>query len=155
MFITDLLYLKDDEELHKRVFHGNGVELIKLEATKLHNVQHFGANRFEDVCNKFFFKIPRDIIRKVVSNCTTCRQTEPLKMKETHIHILAKRPMKKLMIDLIDMQRYKVQNEGNAWILTIIDVYSKFALVFPLVKKSGIEVSKNLESLFYTNTGHL
>ncbi|KAF7685384.1 Gypsy retrotransposon integrase-like protein 1 [Cucumispora dikerogammari] len=51
------------------------------------------------------------------------------------------------------MQRYKDQNEGNAWILTIIDVYSKFAWAFPLVKKSGIEVSKNFESLFYTNTG--
>ncbi|KAF7694730.1 hypothetical protein CDIK_1988 [Cucumispora dikerogammari] len=66
MLITDLLYLKDDEGLHKRVLHGNDIELMKLEATKLHNVQHFGANRFEDVCNKFFFKIPRDIIREVL-----------------------------------------------------------------------------------------
>ncbi|KAF7685278.1 hypothetical protein CDIK_3971 [Cucumispora dikerogammari] len=97
MLITDLLYLKDDEGLHKRVIHENDVELMKLEATKLHNVQHFEANRFEDVCNKFFFKIPRDIIREVVSNCTTCRQTQPLKIKETQIHILAKRPMERLM----------------------------------------------------------
>ncbi|KAF7685701.1 hypothetical protein CDIK_3549 [Cucumispora dikerogammari] len=82
MLFTDLLYLKDDEELHKRVLHGNDVELIKLEATKLHNVQHFRANRFENVCNKFFFKIPKNIINEFVSNCTTCRQAQPLKIKK-------------------------------------------------------------------------
>ncbi|KAF7685285.1 hypothetical protein CDIK_3966 [Cucumispora dikerogammari] len=114
ILITDLLYLKDDEGLHKRVFYANDVELIKLEVTKLHNVQHFVTNRFEDVCNKFFFKIPRDIIREVVSNCTTCGQAQPLKVKKTQIHILAKRPMERLIIDLIDMQSYKELNEGYA-----------------------------------------
>ncbi|KAF7685800.1 hypothetical protein CDIK_3451 [Cucumispora dikerogammari] len=143
MLITDLLYLKIDEGLHKRVFHANDVKLMKLKVTKLHNVQHFEANRFEDVYNNFFFKIPRDIIREVVSNCTTCRQAQPFKVKETQIHILAKRPMERLMIDLIDMQRYKELNEGYVWILTVIDVYSKFTWAFSLVKKSGIEVSKN------------
>ncbi|KAF7685703.1 putative uncharacterized transposon-derived protein F54H12.3 [Cucumispora dikerogammari] len=60
--------------------------------------------------------------------------------------------MERLIIDLIDMKRNKNQKKSNAWILTIIDVYSKSAWAFFLVKKFSIEVSKNLESLFYTNT---
>jgi transposase InsO family protein len=58
------------------------------------------------------------------------------------------------MIDLIDMTRYKKINDGFCWVLTIIDVYSKFAWAFPLKSKSGEEVTKNLEFLFYKLTGY-
>lgn len=153
ILINNDLFIKDEGNLHKRVLHGEDIDLMKLETKKIHNLQHYGVNRFEEICNQFFFKIPRDIIREVVSNCTTCAQAQPLKTKETQVHIVAQRPMERLMIDLVDMQRYKSCNKENAWILTIIDVYSKFAWAFPMFKKTGVEVSKNLEELFYRNTG--
>ncbi|KAF9752814.1 Gag-Pol polyprotein, partial [Nosema granulosis] len=153
IMINKVLYLKDKEGLHKRVFHSEDVELMKLETTKLHKEKHYGFNRFEEHCNQYFFKIPREIVREVVTRCTTCAQAQPLKVKETQVHILAQRPMERLMIDLVDMQKYKDDNGGYAWILTVIDVYSKFAWAFPLFKKSGFEVTTNLEAHFYRNTG--
>lgn len=153
MLINNELYLRNEEGLHRKVFHMEDTDHMILETKKIHKIKHYGVNRFEDVCNDLFFKIPRDIIRDVVANCTTCAQSQPLKTKETQVHILASRPMERLMIDLIDMQRYKDTNKGYAWILTIIDVYSKWAWAFPIFKKSGVEVSETLEALFYRHTG--
>lgn len=153
ILLKNELYLKNEEGLHKKVFHNEDIDRMILETKKIHKIKHYGVNRFEDVCNELFFKIPRNIIRDVVSSCTTCAQAQPLKTKEKFVHILAKRPMERLMIDLIDMQRYKESNKQYGWILTVIDVYSKFAWAFPLFKKSGVEVSETLEALFFRNTG--
>ncbi|KAF9761072.1 Transposon Tf2-11 polyprotein [Nosema granulosis] len=126
---------------------------MKIETTLFHKKKHYGVNRFEEECNQFYFKIPRDIIRKVLSDCVVCSQSQPLKVKEKQVHILAKRLMERLMIDLIDMKKYKEENVGYSWILTIIEVYSKFSWVFPLKTKTGKEVAETLESFFYRFTG--
>ncbi|KAF9760816.1 hypothetical protein NGRA_3009 [Nosema granulosis] len=148
------LYLKEEEGLHKKVFHGEDTGHMILETKKIYKIKQYGVNRFGDVCNVLFFKIPRDIIRDVVANCTTCAQAQHLKTKETQVLILASRPMKRPMFDLIDMQRYTDSKKKEyACILTIIDVCSKWALTFPLFKKSGVQVSEILEALFYRHTG--
>ncbi|KAG0442126.1 hypothetical protein DMUE_0515 [Dictyocoela muelleri] len=69
-------------------------------------------------------------IQEVVSKYTTCAQAQPIKIKETQVHIAAKITMERLMLDIVDMQRYKDLNERYAWILTIIDVYLKVAWTF-------------------------
>lgn len=153
IIIENLLYLKDNEGLHKRVFHGEQEDLMELEAKRFHKSNHYGINRFEHACKEQYFKIPRTITRKVVADCVTCSQSQPLKTKETQVHIVAKCPMERLMIDLIDMKKYKEVNCGFTFILTVIDVYSKFAWAFPLIKKSGKEVVDKLETLFLTCTG--
>jgi transposase InsO family protein len=53
---------------------------------------------------------------------------------------------------MIDITRYKTLNDGYAWILTIIDAYSKFAWAFSIKNKSGAKVVKNLKFLFYNLT---
>ncbi len=149
IILNGQLFLRDEENLHKRVLCEDEKDVIELEAIKFHKTNHFGVNRFEALCKEHFFKIPRDIIRKVVSECNTCMQGQPLKVKETQKHITASRPMERLMIDLIDIKIYKSSNSGYAWILTIIDVYSKFGWAFPLKAKSGMDVSSTLSSLFF------
>ncbi|KAF9762098.1 hypothetical protein NGRA_2221 [Nosema granulosis] len=154
MLINNEVYLKNEEELDKKVFHMEGTDHMILETKKIHKNKHFGVNRFEDVCNDLFFKTPRDIIRDVVvANYTTCAQAQPLKTKETQVYILSSRPMVRPIFDFIDIQRHKDSNKGYAWILNIIDVYLKVAWAFPLYKKSGVEVPKPLEPLFYRHTG--
>ncbi|KAG0436369.1 putative uncharacterized transposon-derived protein F54H12.3 [Dictyocoela muelleri] len=61
--------------------------------------------------------------------------------------------MEILMIDLIDMKRYKEENVGYSWILTTIDVYSKFSWAFPLKTKARKEVADTFELFFYRFTG--
>jgi len=50
--------------------------------------------------------------------------------------------------DLIDMQLYSKFNKGYRYLLTIIDVFSKFAWVIPLKTKAGTNVVKAFEAVF-------
>jgi transposase InsO family protein len=65
----------------------------------------------------------------------------------------ATRQMERLMIDLIDMSQYKLDDEGFAWIMSVLDVFSKFAWAIPLKNKSGLEFSQRLKELFLRHTG--
>ena len=43
--------------------------------------------------------------------------------------------------DVIDMQSFSKQNKGIKYLLTVIDVFSKFVWIIPLKRKTGHEVS--------------
>ena len=43
--------------------------------------------------------------------------------------------------DLIDMQSFSKQNRGTKYLLTVIDVFSKFVWIMPLKRKAGQEVA--------------
>lgn len=49
--------------------------------------------------------------------------------------------------DLIDVARYKHQNDGICYLLTAIDVFSKRAWAIPIQTKSGVNVSSALQSI--------
>jgi Integrase core domain/Chromo (CHRromatin Organisation MOdifier) domain len=50
--------------------------------------------------------------------------------------------------DLIDMRQYSRFNKGYKYILTIIDCFSKYLIVFPLKIKSKFEIIKCFKKLF-------
>lgn len=50
--------------------------------------------------------------------------------------------------DLIDVQRLKKENDGFAFLLTVIDVLSKFAWIVPLKNKTGSTLVKAFETIF-------
>ena len=43
--------------------------------------------------------------------------------------------------DLIDVQAFSKDNNGIKYLLTVIDVFSKFVWIFPLKRKTGQEVA--------------
>ena len=43
------------------------------------------------------------------------------------------------------MRKYKNYNKNYAYILTVIDNFTKYAFAFPLKSKTGSEVAKNLQ----------
>lgn len=44
--------------------------------------------------------------------------------------------------DLVDMSAYEDENDGYKWILTVIDIFSKFAWAGAVKSKRGVDVSK-------------
>lgn len=50
--------------------------------------------------------------------------------------------------DLVEMQHYSRENKGYRYILTVIDIFSRFAYALPLKNKTGIEVANALDMLF-------
>ncbi|XP_046750602.1 uncharacterized protein LOC124413859 [Diprion similis] len=49
--------------------------------------------------------------------------------------------------DLVDMITYAGQNKGYKYMLTIIDIFSKYAWAVPIKSKSGDDVTKAIESV--------
>ena len=50
--------------------------------------------------------------------------------------------------DLVDMQEFAKQNKGHKYLLTVIDVFSKFAFTVPLKTKSAKELHSTFAKLF-------
>ena len=50
--------------------------------------------------------------------------------------------------DLVDMQEFSNQNSNHRYILTVIDVFSKFAWVQPLVNKTSGSIINAFKTIF-------
>ena len=50
--------------------------------------------------------------------------------------------------DLVDMQKLSKWNKGYKYLLMILDLFSKYGWIVPLKTKTGLELSKALESNF-------
>ena len=50
--------------------------------------------------------------------------------------------------DLVDMQPYKDENRGCSYLLTVIDMFSKYAFVVPLKNKSGATLKVAFKDIF-------
>jgi transposase InsO family protein len=150
IIIDGQLYLKSCDNLHKKVLIQEHEVANKLEVLKLHDEKHYGHNRLYAHCKKLFFSVPRQLVRQVVAECVVCAKSLPLKTKEKMKHIIAMRPWERIMIDLIDLRSYKESNQGFCWILTTIDVFSKFTQTYPLKKKSAQEVVQCMQKLIHS-----
>ena len=50
--------------------------------------------------------------------------------------------------DLVEMQKFARLNKGYQYLLTCIDIFSKYAFVVPLKDKKGINVKNSLQKIF-------
>ena len=50
--------------------------------------------------------------------------------------------------DIVDMQKFAKQNNGIKYLVTVIDVFSKYAFAFPVKTKSAVDVTSGFEKLF-------
>ena len=51
-------------------------------------------------------------------------------------------------MDLVDMQKLSRWNKGNKYLLTVIDVLSKYAWAVPIKSKSSQEIIRRLERIY-------
>ena len=50
--------------------------------------------------------------------------------------------------DLVEMQKFAKLNKGYQYLLTCIDIFSKYSWVIPLTEKKGINVKNALQKIF-------
>lgn len=50
--------------------------------------------------------------------------------------------------DLVDMQKYKTQNKNINYILTVMDIFSKYAWAIPIKKKTGNDIAEAFQNIF-------
>ncbi|KRH92404.1 transposable element [Pseudoloma neurophilia] len=152
IMIGEKLYLKgENPNEHKKVIITEDLDMQELYAQLTHiSTSHIGVNKLENLLNTHYFGIKREIIRKVVADCEACSKSQPLKHNGPLKNITAKKPFERLQIDLIDLRRYKNENSGFSWVLTIIDVFSKYAFVQPMKSKTAENTAISLSEIFDT-----
>ena len=78
-------------------------------------------------------------------------------LKELHKPKRKNYPRRKIIVnyinkifaaDLVEMQKFAKLNKGYRYLLTCIDIFSKFALVIPFKDKKGINVKNALQRIF-------
>jgi len=74
---------------------------------------------------------------------------KPVRRKFNRRSTLASGINDQFQADLIDMQKHKNSNSNHGYILTVVDVFSKFSWAKPLKSKSGKEVAQKLGKEFY------
>ena len=65
---------------------------------------------------------------------------------------LTSAPNMQFQADLMDLQKFKRQNKGFAYILVVIDIFSRKLFAFPLKNKLGKSVTAAFEKLFRQHT---
>ena len=73
---------------------------------------------------------------------------KPIRKNFKRNPIIASRPNEDWQADLVDLQEYSRSNSGYKYLLTIIDVFSKYAFVAPLKSKGAVEVKNNFAKIF-------
>lgn len=76
----------------------------------------------------------------------TLHRTAPIKYKRNRVVVYGKD--QQFQADLVDLSAYSKENDNIKFLLTCIDVFSKYAWTRVLKNKTGQEVSKAFESIF-------
>ena len=76
---------------------------------------------------------------------------KPTRRRFPTLRVLVFGPDEQWAADLIDVQKLKRDNKGTNYLLTVVDVFSKYAWVLPIKQKTGPRVAEVLATLFKTS----
>ena len=76
---------------------------------------------------------------------------KPTRRRFPTSRVLVFGPDEQWAADLVDVQRLKRDNKGTNYLLTVVDVFSKYAWVVPIKQKTGPLVAQALATLFETD----
>ena len=98
--------------------------------------------------------------KKNAQNLTASIQWQEKLADELHKPIRRNFPKRRVIVhnvadfwcsDLVDMQKLSKLNKGYKYLLMVLDLFSKYGWIVPLKTKTGLEVSKAFESIFWQN----
>ncbi|PRP73081.1 hypothetical protein PROFUN_16801 [Planoprotostelium fungivorum] len=108
-----------------------------------------GLHRSASRHNIFKLEFTVDDIRNFLSHQSTYKRHLGFNLQyKQQKHTVVPGPLVKWQTDLADMQNSAEYNDGTNYLLTIIDVFSKYALVIPLQNKQGQTIARALDYIF-------
>ena len=87
-------------------------------------------------------------------------RTEEQQLKETnHIkqnegHIISLNPFNRLQLDIFVLQKYETSNNGYAYILCIMDIFSRKVWTYPMKTKSLSDTTPAIKKFFSSSGIH-
>ena len=106
---------------------------------------HQGFHRIINLVdrNQFYILDKKRLVREITSNCLYCAFLRPkvvTKVSEKAKPALI--PSQSFAVDLLDMVSYK--NDNVRYLLTMMDIFSRYVLCLPLKSKNALEVAQQL-----------
>jgi transposase InsO family protein len=108
-----------------------------------------GIHSFFDSVRQRFEGITRADVEKFLKSQRTYQRFLPEKKKLSQ-PIITHHPLQQIQMDYIDLQKLKHHNRGYAYCLVLVDVFSKFAWVYPCKTREAAEQEVALRHLFDT-----
>jgi hypothetical protein len=107
-----------------------------------------GINRLYDRAKELGIPATRKKVKEFLTNQLAYSIHKPTRHKFTRNHTYTSDIDKQWQADLADMQTLADQNDGNRYILTCIDVLSRYAWAIPIKSKSGKDVLSGIKRMF-------
>lgn len=117
----------------------------KLE--EIYNKYNFpGMNKLFQLAEDEGLNVKRSDVQKFIKNQKVSQVfSQPVKKPG---HIVAFHPHEKIQMDLIDMSKFKNNNKGFAYLLFVIDVFTRQVYIYPIKNKTISEIENQLEKHF-------
>ena len=112
-------------------------EYVSRILTPLYNRSPQGRDSLYAAIKTRFPNISQRDVTYYLSNVEAHQLHLVRPQEKTSHRILADRPGQKFAIDLVDMQKLRIYNRQIRYWLTIIDIYSRYLIVIPLVNKTS------------------
>jgi len=93
-------------------------------------------------------KLPVKEITEFLHEQDEYTKHKPIKRKFQRRRVYVTHIDDQFQADLVDMQEFKKYNNDTNYILTVIDVFSKFACGIPIKNKTGHEIAKAFKLIF-------
>jgi Integrase core domain len=97
-------------------------------------------------------RLPVQTVQKFLNQQWTYQFHKPIRYKFPRRRYMVRGVDEQWQADLVEMQSYSRQNQGNRYILCVIDIFSRFAYTRPIKDKTGKEVSTALKDII-TSSG--
>lgn len=108
---------------------------------------YVGRDKLFERLFKKYIGVSRRDIADVLSKLEAHIRTQPQKKGKVSKPIVVLTRNSHWQMDLIDLSKYDEENLGNRWVLNIVDLFSKYLISRPLVRKEGKLIANALEDI--------
>ena len=92
-------------------------------------------------------KVTRALVKNWLKTQDTYTTHKPIVRKHKFQRTFVKDLGEQIQMDLVDMGKYKNKNKGFYWILTAVEILSRFAFAIPVYKKDTTHMTKAVDEL--------
>ena len=145
---NQLLYCKTKED-NSRWRLIIPVKLTRKLASHLHDEGHFGVAKCLSFCRRlYYWSNMRRTFVQVIRDCILCGKTkaQTRTILKSDVHVTATRPHERLSVDIIGRLP---RSKNFIFILSVLDVYSRFLMLYPLRSSTTNAIIKVLERYYF------
>ena len=132
------------------------MDLNELDLNELYFDPEFpgafgGVNKFYLEVKKNYPNVTRKDIKDFLSEQDAYTLHKDVRKPHSYRRVIVKGIGELYQIDLLDVQKYSLENDGFRYLCFVIDTFSKFLWVFELKNKTGLALKKALQMFLILN----